>query len=380
MFWNIYWKRILSSLRSKDMIIWTWAFPIMLSTLFYFTLTNLDEESLLKIIPVGIVTDAAFEQDTTFQTIIDTVSEPGEDQLFDLHRVDNAEQGDALLLQGEIDGYIQFKNKTPDFITKNDGLNQTIIKSFLDNYLQTKSSMEKLMTENPSALHQAASLFSREAFTKEISLTENPPTDTVNFFYALLAMVCMYGGFLGLKSVSMLQANLSPLGARRTMSPVKRFRLITCDLLGCITVHFACLLVIVSYIVFVLGISFGSKSGLVILTCLAGSLLGVSFGALVSISAKLKEAAKTAVLIVTTMICCFLSGLMFSGINYLIAQKAPALSWLNPAARIVDAFYCLYYYDTYDRYFLNIGILLLMSLVMFTMTAFFLRRQRYESI
>ena len=152
------------------------------------------------------------------------------------------------------------------------------------------------------------------------------------------------------------------------------------DLLGAITVHFCCLLFTVAYIIFVLGTDFGSKLWLVLLTCLAGSLLGVAFGAIVSVASKPKEQAKVAILISVTMVCCFLSGLMVSGINYTVAQKAPAVAWLNPAARITDAFYCLYYYDTYERYLLNIGIILAMAFVMFAVTSIFVRRQRYESI
>jgi ABC-2 type transport system permease protein len=71
---------------------------------------------------------------------------------------------------------------------------------------------------------------------------------------------------------------------------------------------------------------------------------------------------------------------MLSGINYAVMQKTPAAAWLNPAARISDAFYCLYYYDTYDRYLLNIGIILTMAFMMFAVTSVFIRRQRYESI
>lgn len=380
MFWNIYGKRVISTLRDKDTLIWTWVFPLMMSTLFFFTFSSLDTEYQLKVIPIGVVADDAYKQDSTFTGVMDTVSKEGEEQLFKVYPVDSAEQADTLLDKGEICGYIQVINRNMQFTVKSDGLNQTITKSFLDNYLQTRSSIENIIAENPEAAKKIAEMFSRDTYTREISLTENPPTDKVNYFYALLAMVCMYGGFQGFLSISFLQANLSALGARRTMAPTKRLRLIVYDLLGGFTVHFCCLVVVVAYIIFVLGINFGSKLGLVLLTCLVGSLMGVAFGAAVSVTSKLKEAAKTAILIAFTMICCFLSGLMVNGINYIVAEKAPIVAWLNPAARITDAFYCLYYYDTYERYFLNIGILLAMTAVMFAWTAFFVRRQSYESI
>ncbi|MDF2567403.1 MAG: hypothetical protein K0R90_859 [Oscillospiraceae bacterium] len=379
MFWNIFSKRIIGTLRNKETAVWTWVFPIMMATLFFFTFTSLDTVDQLKDIPIGVIDNQSYRQDSPFQTALQSVSAKGDHQLFSLTTLSDEKEANSMLEKGEIDAYIQVDG-TPKLVVKGDGLNQTIAKGFLDNYLQSKSSIEKIISNNPQAVQQISSLLDRESYTKEVSLTQNPPTDKVNYFYALLAMVCMYGGFQGLQSVSFLQANLSPLGARRTMSPTKHFPTMLSDLLGGITVHLGCVLVVVVYIIFILGINFGSKLGLVLLTCLVGSLVGVAFGAMVSVTSKLKETAKTAILTAVTLVCCFLSGLMVTGISYVVAQKAPVLSWLNPAARITDAFYCLYYYDTYSRYFLNIGILLIMSLVMFMVTAFFVRRQSYESI
>ncbi|MCL2085137.1 MAG: ABC transporter permease, partial [Oscillospiraceae bacterium] len=232
----------------------------------------------------------------------------------------------------------------------------------------------------PGAAGRLPELFEPVSYTHEISLSENPPTEKVSYFYALLAMCCLYGGIQGMITVTYMQANLSPLGARTTMAPAGRFRMVTYDLLGGLSLQFLSLTTVVAYIHFVLGVSFGSKLWFVLLTCLAGSLLGVAFGAMVSAASKLGEQAKIAILITVTMVCCFLSGLMVRGINYTVAQKIPAVSWLNPAARIADAFYCLYYYDTYERYFLNIGIIIAMAVVMLAVTAIFVRRQRYESI
>jgi ABC-2 type transport system permease protein len=190
----------------------------------------------------------------------------------------------------------------------------------------------------------------------------------------------MYGGFQGLVTVAYLQANLSPMGARRTVAPARRWRVVIYDLFGALTVHLLCIVTVVAYITFALGTSFGSQIWAVLLTCLAGSLLGIAFGAMVSAMSRMKEAIKVAILITTTMVCSFLAGLMVEGINYIVAQNAPIISWLNPAARIADAFYCLYFYDTYERYFLNIGIILGFVVIMFLLTAVFIRRQRYENI
>ncbi len=376
MFANLFGKRLLTTLRSRDTIIWTWVFPIMLSTLFYFTLSTLDSSQVRQAVPAAVVQDQAMLADTTLTAVLDAVSQAGEGQLLNLTKVRSVAEADQLLRDGKVDGYFRMDG-TPELVVAQDGMNQTILKSFMDRYLQNKNSAEKLMRENPSA---AAELFAQTAFTAEISLTQNPPTEKVSYFYALLAMVCMYGGFQGMASVSYLQANLSPLGARRTMAPIGRFRQCFYDLLAAFAAHFACVLIVVAYIVLVLGVSFGNRLVPILLTCLVGSLMGVSFGTMIASLSRMKEAAKTAIIISVTMICCFLAGLMVSDISYMVAQNLPVLAWLNPAARITDAFYCLYYYDTYDRYLLNIGMLLAMTGVMFGVTAISLRRQRYESI
>ena len=380
MFWNIYSKRVLGVIRNPETVIWTWIFPLMLATLFYTVFTNLDTAGQFREIPIGVVDNEAYRGDTAFRAAVESVS-GGEDNLFGLRLFAAQDGADGALENGEIEGYILTDGVgAPKLFVSGSGLNQTIAKGFLDRYLQTKNSVETLLSQGPEAAAKLPALLAPVNYTEEISLSDNPLTEKVNYFYALLAMVCLYGGFQGLTTVTGIQANLSALGARKTMAPVGRFRLVTYDLLGGVTTQYLCLLVVVAYIHFILGVSFGPKLWLVLLTCLAGSVLGVSFGALVSVTSKLKEQAKVAVLITVTMVCCFLSGLMVYGISYAVAQKAPAAAWLNPAARITDAFYCLYYYDTYERYFLNIGIIAAMSAAMLAVTAIFVRRQRYESI
>ncbi|MCD2493524.1 ABC transporter permease [Lacrimispora sp. NSJ-141] len=380
MFINIFGKRIRAALRNWSTLIWTWIFPIMMATLFYFAFSALDEADLLTVIPIGIVDNQEYGEDTAFRSALGSLSADGDDKLFEATIYPSAEDAGKALENQDIDGYITLENAAPNLTVSGSGLNQTIIKSFLDQYSQTKHAITSILAENPGAVSEISELFNRESFTKEISLTQNPPSQTINYFYALLAMVCMYGAFQGHESVSYLQANLSPLGARRTLSPAKRLPMVVYDLLASFVVHVLCLMMLVAYIVLVLGVDFGSNLWMVILTCGLGSLLGIAFGALISAVTKFKENIKVALIITITMICSYGAGLMVSGINYTIARTLPVLSWLNPAARIADSFYCLYYYDNLSKYFLNLGILAAMTFTMFTITAFFLRRQRYESI
>jgi len=379
MFWNIYSKRVLISLRDSETYFYTWLFPILLATLFYFAFANLDTAGQFKIMPIGIIYNEAYQNDVTFRKTLEAVSGGGEDSLFELHLLKNQEDADLLLEKGEIDGYIIVED-VPVLMIRESGLRQTFIKGFIDRYLQTKDGIERLISQNPTAVHTLPALLTPIDYTERISLSESPQSSTISYFYALLAMVSLYGGFQGLRTVFQIQANLSPLGARISILPTSRFKLIGYDLLGGVTMQFVCLLVVVVYIRFILGVSFGSQLWLVLLTCLIGSCLGVTFGAMISISSKLKVQAKIAILITAAMVCCFLAGLMVGDISYTVMQNAPIVAWLNPAARITDAFYCLYYYDTYERFFLNIGIISIMSVICLVITVLLTRRKQYESI
>lgn len=380
MFWNLYIKRVITALRDYQVLIWTWIFPLALATLFSFAFSNLDEDGMLTVIPIAVVADDAYHQDPAFSQVMNTLSH-GEDALFQLEEVRTTQQADQLLKDGAIDGYFHFEDGSPTLAVTKSDLNQTIMKSFLDQYLQQQVLVMRTMEEHPEKISQLAdTLASQITFSEEISLSQAKPTNILGYFYALLAMVCMYGGFQGINTVIGLQGNLSPLGARRTMSPCSRLLTVVADLLGGTTIQFLCLSIVVLYIQLILGISFGTRLGMVLVTCIAGSVLGVSFGACIGLSKRFSPDSKVGIVVTITMLCSFMAGLMVSDINYVIAQKAPLIAALNPAARITDAFYCLYYYDDFNRYGQNILAILAMSLVFILITVFFIRRQQYESI
>lgn len=381
MFSNIFINRIKSSIRAKDMIFWTWIFPILIATLFSFALGDIDKAEQLDIINVAVVDNNAYRQNEYFNKALDEVSKSGDNQLFSLTYVSSASQADTLLENGDIDGYI-IVDKQPELIVKENGLNQTIMKNFLDSYQQTYSSIMNIASNNPQALNHISvnSVNEIESFTEEISLSSNKPSATVTYFYALLAMVCLYGAFQGLSSVLHMQSNLSSVGIRNSLAPINKLRIVLYDLFGGFTVHLVCLFIVLGYIIFVLGIDFGNKALFIVLTCIIGSIVGVAMGALITAATKWSEIVKTAIIICISMVFCFMAGLMISGINYIIAQNIPILAWINPAALISDAFYCLYFYDDLNRYFLDIGVLIIMAVVMLLGTAILLRRQKYESI
>ncbi len=388
MFWNIYRKYILRSVRSKDMIGWTLLFPILLSTLFYFTLQSVEEDMTFHSIPTAVVKDQPMEAEVYLVQMLEEVS-AGDEAMLDIFWVSEEKEADALLETGEVQGYISVEKNEPRLFVKENGIYQTILKNLLDRYIQIKDTIVTIAKKDPVTALKLSGMTAgingetfdfEEEFIRDLNLTGRKPSATVTYYYALLAMICLYGGFHGLVVVENLQANLSPQGARNTLSPGSRWKLFCASYLGAVTVQFVCVAVSFFYMLLVLKVSFGTSIGAALGTILAGSMTGIAFGSVIALPSKWKGGLKSGVLVGISMLCCFFAGLMVDGISYAVEQNMPVLAMVNPAARIADAFYCLYYYDGYASYFKNIGILLGMTAVFGGICVMATRRVQYESI
>lgn len=380
MFWTIYSSRIRRSVRAREMLIWTWIFPILLSTLFYFAFSNLDADMQFSPAKAAVIQNTTYTQQTPFRQTLESVSEAGDDQLIDLTVVATVQQADELLKKGEIAGYIT-PGATPKLTVKENGFDQSVLKSFLDTYQQQASAILHILETDPGALREGVlQNAGNGAYTQSVNLAGSQSVESIPYYFALMALISLYGGFQGLETVSHLQANLSPLGARQSVAPVKKFKMILYDSLGGLTVHFASMLVVLLYITLLLGKNFSRNLLYFIPICLLGGLVGFAMGAMVSAMNKRSDKFKSGLIVTVSLICSFLAGLMVQGINYTVASSAPVVAWINPAARIADAFYRIYFYGASPMFFLDLTVLAAMAFAFFGVAALFLRRQKYESI
>ncbi|WP_040198245.1 ABC transporter permease [Candidatus Soleaferrea massiliensis] len=381
MFSHTYINRLKIMVRQKDTMFWSLLFPLLLATLFYFAFSNLTSAENFEIVPVAVVDDAAYREDALLTETVKAVSQESDDQLFTVTYTDE-EEAAKLLDEGKVDGYIVMESGQPKLVVKQSGINQTIAKAFLDEYIKTGRSMETIAEQNPAAFAQGLleKLSERNSYTKEVPLGKDDSDPTVNYFYTLLAMTCLYGGFLGLKCVTDTMPTQSPQAARLNVAPVHKAKAFTYGLLAALTINLVQTLLVLAYVTLVLGVSFGSQIGFVLLAILAGCVTGVSFGAFLGTVIPGKENLKVALLIALSLLFCFLAGMMFIDMKYIIATNLPLLSYLNPATLLTDAFYTLYAFDNHNRFFLNLMLLGGMSVIMCTASYFVMRRQKYASL
>lgn len=377
MFTHIFHNRLRCLLRDKELIFWTMMFPLVLATLFQLAFGNISASELFEPIDIAVVDDVAYQKNQSLAAVL-SANATGEERLFNLVAC-SQEEADKLLADRTIYGYIVAETPIRLVVNKS-GIQQNILRSFLNTYLQTASTAEKLISKNPAnAAAIIADLMQHQEYTNEVT-TGAYPDSALIYFFSLIAMACFYGGFFGSNEITDIQANISARAARINIAPVHKLKVLVSSAAASFLIHFVEMLVLVMYMVFVLGVDFGSKFGLVLATLLLGSFTGISFGAFISALVKKSEGLKIAILIGSTMLGATLAGLSYADVKYVIAKHVPILSWINPVNLLSDAFYSLYSFDILSRYLLNMLVLALVSLLMCTITYMSIRRKKYANI
>lgn len=382
MFMHVFRYRLKCLLRNRELIFWTLLFPLVMATFFYFAFGHLT--SMLEgfnPVQAVIVDNEAYRKDAVFRGMLDSLSKEGENQVLRLILA-NGDSADKLLKDGDVAGIITVGDGDDISLTvKQSGIDESILKVILDEYLQVSKTVSSIIHKNPGAVQKLiGDLGERRSYTQEVSFSDAMPDTMLAYFYALIAMACMYCSFWGLRNTLDIQADLSAQGARRSIAPTHKLKIVLADTSAALAVGLWEVLVLIAYLAFVLGISFGNQLGFVLLTCFIGCIAGISFGHFIATVTKGSEGLKVAILIGVSMIMSFLAGLMWVDMKYAISRKAPILSYINPAALISDAFYSLYIFDTYRRFFINIGMLCFISAGLSLISFIQLRRERYASI
>lgn len=399
MFGHIFVYRLKILLRDKVTIFWTMMFPIVLAVFFHLALSNIGTGEAFQIIDIAVVDDAKYKEDEYLGIALEKASK-GEERLFNL-KFTSEDEAKRLLDEGSIKGYIEAGSTglassvgsdalvgsansaglPIKLVVKEPGLSQSIIKSYIDNYTQTLSAVTTIISSNPAKAEEViSSIAERENYIKQVSATASEPNTMLNYFYTLIAMACFYGGFFGIREISDIQANISPLAARINVAPVRKIKTFLYSMCAALLIHIVELMLFLIFLRYVLNIDFGSKSGYVLLTTILGSMAGVLMGAFVSAIVRKSEGLKVAILLTVSMGGSFLAGMMYQDMKYIVAQKVPIVSYLNPINLLTDAFYSLYYYDSLSRYFTNI-ILLVGFILMFGLgTHLIVRRRKYASL
>lgn len=384
--------------KSKMLIFWTYAFPLILGTFFYMAFSNIENSEKLEIISIALVETE--EENRIYKEVFETLSTEGENRIFTTQYLEEKEAKNKLSKK-EISGYIVLE-KTPKIVVNQSGINETILKLVVEeieemtiiskNVLNIEMFKKMTLEKNRVSENQLDDYAWYYEIYKKVMEVQNEYeanlqdvsnanlSYTMIEFYTLISMTCLYGGILGMVVINQNMPNMSNKGKRISISPLSKGKLIFSSVFASYIVQLIGLSLLFFYTVFVLHVEYGTNLPLIILLALIGSLSGLSLGIFVASILKTNENTKTGIMISVTMFGCFLSGMMGVTMKYIVDKNFPLLNKINPASMITDGFYSLYYYSTQSRFYFNIISLLVFSSILLFFATLSLRRQKYDSI
>lgn len=368
--------RILQTVRRGSVMFWALAFPIILGTFFYISFGSGDMGEDMEMIPVAVVLDGGESvYAETFLEFLDSMDG-------DILRVTcmTGEEAREALLADEVAGIFRCK-ETPSLTVAGSGIRPSILKSLMDSYDKNTAMFALIAQEHPEDMGRAAAAMSQwREMTEDVGVKGKTMDQNVTYFFALIAYACLSGAFLGVQSSVDTQANLSALGARRSITPTHKLLLTLTDMLALFFIHFCNVLILTAYIRFVLGIDLGSDVPSIVLVEWMGSMIGISLGILLGSVSCLALGMKMGLCVLATLFPGFLAGLMFGQMKDVIEHHCPLVNRINPAAVLSDAFYSISVYNDGERLARSIGILGVMSVAMVLVSYLAVRRVRYDSI
>lgn len=376
--------------RNKSLIFWTFAFPIILGTFFKLAFNNIEKGETLSTIDIAIIDNQEFNDNQFYKEAFNQLS-TGENKMFNT-KYTTLENAKKLLSDEEITGYLMLSNDVINITVNTSGINETIIKTVVDEINTNKNMYETLINKEIEDEFKSGNtnIDYKDIYNKvtdkiisDVKLNDISNSNlsyTMIEYYTLIALTILYGGTISLYMVNKTLPNLSEVGKRVNTSSLKRSTILFSNLLASYVVQLIGLCILFIYCVFVIKADFGDNLPLIILLSLIGVFAGLSMGVFIGVNVKGSEGAKSGILIGITMLFNTLAGMTGVTLKYVIDKNIPIINKINPANMITDGFYSLYYLNGMNRYFFNIMSLILFSIVLLRFSLKKLRRQQYDSI
>lgn len=371
---------IIAKLRNFNVVFWPLVFPLVLGTFFYFAFGNI-EISDFETIKTAVVKEGN-SPDETFLKYLDGMEKTDNEENQPLIKQTMMTRSKAVkaLEDKKVSG-IYFVGEDTSLTVGKTGMEESILQSMLESYQNGKQTLEDVAKNHPEGMAAAVKQLSDyKELVRQVSLGGKSLNSMSQLFYTLISMACLYGCFIGFGAAISIKANLTPLAARKCVTPTHRIKMILSEMLTSFGLHFINLLILLLYLKYILRLEFEGNMPKMLLTMFVGGMIGVSMGIFVGSIGKLGEGAKIGILLAVSMVCSTMAGLMSNTTKYMIEQACPLVNRLNPAALISDAFYCINVYDDPARLFRNLITLTVMCVVLLFMSFLSVRRDRYDSI
>lgn len=368
--------------KNKGLIFWSFAFPIIMATLFNMAFGNWEESEKFTSINIGIVTNEYFDNNIIAKNVFNSLSD-GDNKIFNITYASKDEVTN-LLIDKKIEGIIEYTNSNPSIIINSNSVSSTIIKSVVDEIETNNTIFSDLIKSGKYASNDMEEqvnkiierINSTTINTKDISVKKLDIA--VIEYYSLLAMTCLYGGFIAMSAISNSLASASNRGKRVAISPIKKSTAILSSLCASFIVQLIGALLLLIYIN-IIGVNLHTNLISVFIITILGVLAGISIGLIVSVMINKSEDTKLGIIIAISMALSVLSGMTGVSLKYVIDSKIPFINKINPAAMITDGLYAVYYENS-ARFLNNIISLIIFISLLIVISILYMRRKKYDNI
>ena len=373
--------QVLRLLRDRVLLVWTLGFPIAMSLMFMAMFANLDKDFEATPISFGVVQDEAYRVAPGLDAVIEQISADDADpRLITKVTYSTASEAQAAAKRGDTNGYLAVKDGDPVlYVTQegNEAETTRVLRVVMDSYTQRQAEF-KTAIEAGVPPEQMASLQVDHSFTHSISVTPSPVKPATRYYFALLAFASGMGMTVTMTAVQSIMAT-SPLGARRTLAGLPRWKVLTATLAASWVCVLICLLIAFAFIATVVGVDFGPHVFLCLVAIGVAGLMSSTAGAALGTFGKMGIGMVAA-------ISCFLS--LFTGLYGPSAQSlastvelhAPLLVQANPLWQATRCFYGLLYYDSLAPFAHSCAVLLVMTCLFLTIALIRARRMNHEHL
>lgn len=380
----LFWTRLKVLLRQPSIWLWTLVFPIALATFEYAAFGKLDEIQTIETIDISVVTETEYSLQQSLLSVLESAEiEEGTslfkisyEESYDIAMDKFEEEEIALLLYAGENGEVNINTLESD-------INTSITLSVIEQYnivMGTISIIEPTQAEiGEISARVMTGLLAEYDYFKDESTSTNANVTTI-YFYALIAMMCLYASFWGKQITEDISADRSALGIRINVAPTKKLKLLGVYYAVAMALQTVSSVIVFLYLNYVLKIKLGDDPLLVLLTFIVGSSTGISIGLFVSTLVKGSREKRTGILNGITLVLSALSGLMMVNIKEVVDKAIPFFRYINPAELVTDSLYALYNYSTYNAFILRISILAAMSVILVVASVIRMRGDKYESV
>ncbi|SPT52816.1 ABC-2 family transporter protein [Actinomyces bovis] len=368
--------------RAKDLLVWTLAFPLILTVIFMNMFAGIEEAINIKAVPLGVVQDAAYQSAPGLEQLVDGLADANSNHHYaKVTTYPTASEAEAAARAEQTIGYLAVEDGKPALhltVKGNNSITSVVLRRTIDAYQQTMAQQRELLAAGASP-EQLAALAEQRVFTSELQVTPDGVGSTTRYYFSLLAFTAGTGMLLSVTKVSEVMASSGQLGARRVMAGIPRWQVLG-GVLGAAWLSItASMGIAFLFMQQVAQVSFGPRAYLAPAVILVSGLMACAAGAALGTVPRFPAGAVSGIV---TLLSLF-TGLYGTGAQRLadaVENNVPVLSWLNPLWQSTHGFYSLLYYDSLGPFLRNCAALIGMSALFLAIALLRMRRMSHDHL